>query len=50
MFQKDSYLEHNNVTLVKAIGALGSTSNEVKGKVEDSIRPAAPYVNAIETE
>ncbi|AYU54075.1 YSIRK-type signal peptide-containing protein [Staphylococcus debuckii] len=43
------YLEHNDVTLVKAIGALGSTSNEVKGKVEDSIRPAAPYVNAIET-
>lgn len=41
-------LEHNDVTLVKAIGELGSISNEVIGKVEDSISPEVPHINEIE--
>ncbi|UTB81678.1 Ig-like domain-containing protein [Staphylococcus carnosus] len=41
-------LEHNDVTLIKAIGELGSVSNEVIGKVEDSISPEAPHINEIE--
>lgn len=45
---KDSFLKHNDVTLIKATGELGTVSNNVAAKVTDTQPPVPPTIKNIE--